>query len=89
MALQIEDEDRQSFELNYGVERGGRRRVEIDGEAVGRRVDLVGRVATVVFDPQTVELVRGGPENRRRWLDQGISSVDREYLADIQPTVEP
>ena len=72
------------FEIEVGLDRGGRRRMRVDGEEIHRRVELVGRLATVVFDPQTVELVRGGPEVRRRWLDLGISGVDAGYLVQLQ-----
>ena len=72
------------LDIEVGLDRGGRRRMRVDGDEVHRRVELVGRLATVVFDPQTVELVRGGPEMRRRWFDQGISSVDSEYLIHLQ-----
>ena len=80
------EEGEASSEIEVGLDRGGRRRMKVDGEEIRRRVELVGRLATVVFDPQTVELVRGGPEVRRRWLDQGISGVDPEYLAHLQFT---
>ncbi len=84
LRLGVERDDGETMEIEVGIERGGRRRVRVDGDDVPRRVDLVGRLSTVVFDPQTVELVRGGPESRRRWLDQGISGVDPAYLRDLQ-----
>jgi DNA replication and repair protein RecF len=67
-----------SFE--FALQRDGGRRFRVDGEALRRKLHLVGRLPTVVYDPQTVELVRGGPENRRRFLDAGLSSLDRDYL---------
>lgn len=70
--------------LEFGLEAGGARRLRVDGEAVVRKSDLVGLLQTVVFDPQTVELVRGGPEARRRWLDGAVSGVDAPYLRHLQ-----
>ena len=82
--LRMADEKNIEHELEFGFDRSGTRRVRVDGELVKRKIDLVGQLVTVVFDPQTVELVRGGPEGRRRWIDQGISSVDSSYLTHLQ-----
>jgi len=77
-----EDDTEQIFE--YGLQRDGERRVRVDGEVLVARHLLVGRLATVVYDPQTVELVRGGPVNRRRFLDAGLCTLDRDYLVHLQ-----
>jgi DNA replication and repair protein RecF len=70
--------------FEYGIERGGGRRFKIDGQAVTKRVDLVGKLATVFFSPDSVGLVRGSPEKRRRFVDQGIAGIDRFYLTHLQ-----
>jgi DNA replication and repair protein RecF len=70
--------------FEYGLGRGGSRRLRLDGEPVRRKIDLVGRMAAVVYDPQTVHLVRGGPDGRRRYLDQGLCGLDRAYLERLQ-----
>ena len=82
--LTAKGEDDREVEFEYGIERGRGRRFRVDGEPVKRKVDLLGRLTTVVFDPQTVQLVRGGPEARRRYLDQGLSMVDAGYLLHLQ-----
>jgi DNA replication and repair protein RecF len=66
--------------LEFGLDRDGGRRFRVDGEAVAHRADLIGQLATVFFWPQSNELVRGGPEHRRRFADQGLSSLDRDYM---------
>jgi DNA replication and repair protein RecF len=43
----------------------------------------VGRFPTVVFSSQDLQLVRGAPALRRRWLDLTLSSMDPEYLAAL------
>jgi len=70
--------------FEYGIGRGGGRRFRIDGQAVSRRADLVGKLATVFFSPDSVGLVRGGPEKRRRFVDQGLAGIDRFYLTHLQ-----
>lgn len=45
-----------------------------------RKVDFIGLLPTVVFSPETLSIITGGPKERRRFLDAMISQVDREYL---------
>ncbi len=48
--------------------------------SVGKRmVDFTGRLKTVLFWPQDLELVTDSPSIRRRYLDFVLSQVDREY----------
>ena len=44
-----------------------------------RQIDFVGKMRAVLFCPQDMELVTGGPGGRRRYLDFVISQMDREY----------
>ena len=82
--LRLALDDGRERVLEFGLENGGARRLRVDGELVARKSDLVGLLQTVVFDPQTVELVRGGPDARRRWLDGAVSGVDAAYLRHLQ-----
>lgn len=47
----------------------GRSRVQVDGKRVRRGRDLLGQLRVVVFTPDDLELVKGGPGGRRRFLD--------------------
>ena len=55
-----------------------RKQIKVNG-AVVRAIDLIGQIAVVMFLPNDVEIVGGGPANRRRYLDNAISQVDAEY----------
>lgn len=81
--LDVEDDEGRARTFEYGLDRDGARRFRLDGDLVERRTDLVGRLATVFFWPQTVDLVRGGPDLRRRFADQGLSGLDPAYLAAL------
>lgn len=55
-----------------------------DGTPVRRLSDVIGRFPTVLFASEDIQLIRGGPALRRRWLDLHLSSLDTGYLADLQ-----
>ena len=53
----------------------GRNRVKLNRRALRRKTDLIGVVPVTVFSPDDLELVKGGPAGRRRWLDAAAASL--------------
>ena len=48
-----------------------------------RRMDFAGKLVVVLFRPEDLLLVEGSPGERRDWLDEVLSGVDREYLRSL------
>ena len=65
-------------------EDGGRtrRRIEVDG-AARRPVDLPGRLRVSLFWPDDLDLVKAGPEHRRRLLNQLLVQVVGGYAQQL------
>jgi len=57
----------------------GERRIRIDGDN-GTSSDLAQLLPVQVIDPEIHELVHGGPECRRRFLDWGVFHVKHQFL---------
>src|SRR5215216_640859 len=55
-----------------------------DQARVTKLADYLGRFPTVVFSSQDIQLVRGSPANRRRWLDLTLAAMDASYLSALQ-----
>lgn len=55
-----------------------------DQARVTKLADYLGRFPTVVFSSQDMQLVRGAPANRRRWLDLTLAAMDATYLRALQ-----
>ncbi|MCX7020558.1 MAG: DNA replication/repair protein RecF [Candidatus Sumerlaeota bacterium] len=58
--------------------------VTINGNPIGRLGELVGRINAVLFTPSDLQIVRGGPAFRRRFLDVELSQISRRYLFCLQ-----
>ncbi len=56
-----------------------RKRVRVDGVRQARTVDILGRLQVVLFSTIDVDMVRGEPGERRRFLDYAISQVSPRY----------
>ncbi len=52
----------------------------INGETVTRFGDLSRQLPLIVFEPNAHELISGGPEQRRAFLDWGVFHVEQKYL---------
>ena len=52
--------------------RDGRNRVQVNRQPLQRARDLLGVLRVTVFSPDDLELVKGGPGERRRFLDDAL-----------------
>lgn len=64
--------------------RQGTFRLKRDGVLQKRRSDWIGQFNAVLFSPESLDLVKGSPTFRRRWLDLLLSQLNREYLEELQ-----
>jgi DNA replication and repair protein RecF len=55
-----------------------------DQSRVTKLAEYLGRFPTVVFSSQDIQLVRGSPASRRRWLDLTLAAMDPHYLRALQ-----
>ena len=62
----------------------GRGRVQINKQRLARTRDLLGALRVSVFSPDDLELVKGGPAERRRYLDDAV--VSRRPSLDVLRT---
>ncbi|MGK2928388.1 MAG: DNA replication/repair protein RecF [Acidimicrobiales bacterium] len=54
----------------------GRGRMQLNRQVVRRRRDLLDAVTVTVFSPDDLILVKGGPGERRTWLDEAVLGLD-------------
>jgi DNA replication and repair protein RecF len=65
----------------------GERSVEVDGKRVSSLDDYVGSVVVVAFTPDDLVLVKGAPEERRRFLDRAVFGRFPAYLGESRDYV--
>jgi DNA replication and repair protein RecF len=83
MAFQVELENFASERLAIKIRRDGKE-LWYDRKRVTRLADHIGRFPTVVFSSQDLQLIRGAPALRRRWLDLTLAAMDPDYLNALQ-----
>lgn len=71
-------------DLTLTLRRNGRRSVALNSENLRRQMDFLGVLNAVQFSSLDLELVRGGPENRRNWLDTLLIQLEPIYAHILQ-----
>lgn len=60
------------------------KQVRIDGKLLRRSGELMGMMATVLFAPEDLSLVKSGPGERRRFIDMELSQIRPVYYYALQ-----
>ena len=68
-----------TIRLDTLLRREGSKEMTVGGEKIRRQSDLLGHVNVVVFAPDDLQLVKGAPALRRRFLDLEIAQISPTY----------
>ncbi|MGD1897704.1 MAG: DNA replication/repair protein RecF [Phormidesmis sp.] len=71
-------------ELNLVLRKSGRRAVIRNGETLKRQQDFLGSLNAVQFSSLDLDLVRGGPGERRVWIDTLLTQLEPIYAYILQ-----
>jgi DNA replication and repair protein RecF len=78
-------EERHGVEVAAAYQRKDKRKkVSINGMEPDRLSEALGRLSAVIFSPIDLELVSGGPSERRRFLDIVLSLNEPGYVGALQ-----
>lgn len=75
----------ETFKIAITVVREGntfRKDIRFNG-AKKRAMDIIGKLNTVMFLPEDIELVTGSPSIRRRYLDSTLCQINPDYCAAL------
>jgi DNA replication and repair protein RecF len=75
----VVERDQVRREISLLLEKQGKK-AKIDAKLATRVDDFFGNLNVVLFTPEEIAMVRGGPELRRRYLDRAVFTCDIGYL---------
>jgi DNA replication and repair protein RecF len=75
----IRQDDGRDTLVEIELAAAGRNRVQVNRQKLGRVRDLLGSVRVTVFSPDDLVLVKGGPGDRRRFLDDTLVALATKY----------
>lgn len=62
------------------IELSDKKRIFLNGIPIKKLSDLVGNINVVIFSPDDIDILKGGPQKRRRFLDVMISQLRPTYI---------
>ncbi|MCI8470640.1 MAG: DNA replication/repair protein RecF [Clostridia bacterium] len=62
------------------IELGNRKNIFLNGIKIKKLSELLGNINIVIFTPDDINILKGGPQNRRRFLDIMISQLKPNYM---------
>jgi DNA replication and repair protein RecF len=83
LAFVIEHEKQDETQITIKLRRDSKE-LWCDQARVTKLGEYLGKFPTVAFSSQDLQLVRGSPANRRRWLDLTLAAMDAGYLRALQ-----
>lgn len=78
------ERDLGSVDLAITLRNSSRRTVALNGQSLRRQLDFLGTLNIVQFSSLDLDLVRGGPEQRRNWLDSLLIQLEPIYASILQ-----
>ena len=65
------------------IEVSNKKTIFLNGIKLKKLSELLGNINIVIFTPEDINILKGGPQNRRRFLDIMISQLKPNYMYAI------
>lgn len=65
---------------NIKIDIGDKKNIFVNKIKIKKLSDLLGNIHTVIFTPDDINILKGGPQNRRKFLDIMISQLRPNYM---------
>ena len=77
----VREDDGRECLIEIELAAAGRSRVQVNRQRLGRVRDLLGTLRVTVFSPDDLTLIKGGPGDRRRFMDDTLVALAVKYDA--------
>ncbi|MBR5227056.1 MAG: DNA replication/repair protein RecF [Clostridia bacterium] len=62
------------------IDNNGKKQIKENGIKITKYTDYIGKFPVVMFSPDDMDIVKGSPKNRRKFLDILISQISKKYV---------
>ncbi len=80
IALEVDRDERGEISLDVTLARNEKKIVRINKVKHDKVGDIVGQLNAVIFSSSDLEMIKGDPSNRRRFMNLEISQVSPQYV---------
>ncbi len=72
-----------NFDIEVKLNRNLKKKILLNGNNVNKLSEIITKIPVIIFSPDDLNLIKGGPEERRKFLDTEISQISLNYLNSI------
>jgi len=66
------------------IDKDSKKKIKEDDIDVKRASDFIGKYNIVIFSPESLDIIKGSPKNRRKFIDVLLSQLSKMYLVKLQ-----
>lgn len=66
------------------IDKESKKKIKEDDIDVKRASDYIGKYNIVIFSPESLDIIKGSPKNRRKFIDVLLSQLSKMYLVKLQ-----
>lgn len=70
--------------IDVHIKKDERKGMAVNGIPIKKMAEFFGNLTAVIFSPEDLRLVKGGPAERRRFMDMELCQLSRLYCHDLQ-----
>ncbi|WP_073149290.1 DNA replication/repair protein RecF [Paramaledivibacter caminithermalis] len=71
------------FSIELRLWNNKNKEIKTNGISLTKLSELLGNISLVIFSPEDLRLIKGGPSERRRFIDREISHINKKYYYNI------
>ncbi len=66
------------------IDKDSKKKIKEDDIDIKRASDFIGKYNVVIFSPESLDIIKGSPKNRRKFIDVLLSQLSKMYLVKLQ-----
>ncbi len=82
LTLEFSDQNR-DYRAEFRLLKNGKKSIKINNVPITKLSMLMRYLNVVMFSPEDLEIIKGAPQQRRRFLDEAISQIYPAYLKSL------
>ena len=72
-----------SYRIDMHLKKNPSKRIAVNGVPIRKASELIGLGHFVFFSPEDLNIIKNGPAERRRFMDQQLCQLSRVYVQDL------
>ncbi len=75
--------DEKKYQIDIHLKKNGRKGIAVNHVPLKRAADIFGILNIIFFSPEDLDIIKSGPDKRRRFMDSELCQINKIYLNDL------